>query len=165
MTVPYPDTSNGITLLIRTDFSDDGTWAEVAREAAKDRPIPGQEEWGPNNVFLNPGIRPISDRQFEGMTIDDLLDVAPDPPVPTDEQLRNPQGEPDVTPLHAYVADTMTMTHPDHPILAVNFFLERGENFRLTPAAVAGVECNLSIANLGFDDYIGSADPEGIVHE
>ena len=61
----------------------------------------------------------------------------------------------------------MTFTHPERPILAVNFYLYHGEHFRLTAASMVPVECNLSIANLGFNDYVGSAEmsPDGILRD
>lgn len=159
-----PDTSNGITLVIRTDFSNDTVWKAVVAEASKDQPMFGLPA-SPENVYPNPGIHPVDDRRFEGMTMAQLLQVAPDPPMPSDDELTHPRNPPDVTPLHAYLADSTTMSNPKHPLLAVNFFLDRGQHFRLLPREMAAVECNLSIANLDFGDYIRSAGPDGIVSD
>ena len=54
----------------------------------------------------------------------------------------------------------MTMNHPDRPLLAVSFFLNHGEHFRVADKAMMMTEANLSIANLSSYDYIHSAEPE-----
>jgi hypothetical protein len=61
-----------------------------------------------------------------------------------------------------FVADQMALTNPEHPILVVDLQDEPGRTFRVIPLALGEVENNLSIANMGFDEFAEATDESGI---
>ena len=136
-----------VALLIRTDFSDDATWQALIEELNRPQYLDGD----PNQPLIF-SLEYVDDRQFDGVTMEQLVQ-------------EHGHGEDESSfdgPTYLYLADGTTMTHPDHPILAVNLYLDAGENFRLVPSVVGIVDVNLSIANLSFPDYAGVVDDEGI---
>lgn len=146
--------------LIRTDFSDDAAWNNLVTDLLTERYI---EDISDNMAAY---VAPIDDRQYEGMTMGELLDMVPnldydpsDPDINWDAQPKHFPNEPD-RPLHAYIVDARTFANPDRPILAVNFFLDHGQYFRLAAEAMVLVEANLSIGNLDFGGYDGGAEME-----
>lgn len=58
-------------------------------------------------------------------------------------------------------ADTVTMTHPDHPLLCID--LESRIELRVVPSQLWAIENNLSIANMGIEEFVDLADPDGIL--
>ncbi|MGW4805689.1 DUF6924 domain-containing protein [Kitasatospora sp. NPDC004272] len=76
-----------------------------------------------------------------------------------------------------FLADRTALTGPGHPLLAVTTLLpedcaepgwyaqeiEHGAEFRALAAAVGEINANLSIGNLGFEEFAAAArrDPEG----
>jgi hypothetical protein len=56
----------------------------------------------------------------------------------------------------------VSLTHPEHPILVVDLFDEPGRTFRVVPSEMWSVENNLSIANMGFEDFVGAVDRDGV---
>lgn len=130
-----------VALVIRTDFTDDARWEWLQAELSKPAYLDGTTE----ELFYS--FQFVDDRQFEGVTMEQVVD---DHGHGADEMGFD-------GPTYLYLADGMTMTHPEHPLLAVNLYLDAGESFRLVPAAMPIVDVNLSIANLSFSDYMDSA--------
>jgi len=62
-----------------------------------------------------------------------------------------------------FVADAVTMSGPDHPLLVVNLndTVPCGP-FRTTPRQVQAIENNLSTANMDFSEFAGAVDPAGV---
>jgi uncharacterized small protein (DUF1192 family) len=131
------------SLLIRTDFSDDDVWRVVCEAACAPTNPDGFEAY----------FGFVDDRQLDGATVEALLDVVD-------------QG-------YFFVADTRTITDPEHPILVVNnddpfddddpeFTLPRGATFRVVPSEAWGPENNLSLANMDFEDFANSTDDDGV---
>ena len=50
----------------------------------------------------------------------------------------------------------------DYPLLVVDLQEERGRQFRAVAAEVALVDNNLSIANMGFEEFAGLVDESGV---
>jgi hypothetical protein len=121
------------TPLIRTDFSDESGWRELARAAA----APSPEGFRASLVI-------VDDRAFERATADALAGSA-------------------AGTGHAClgVADGMAMTHAEHPLLCVELRAP-GRSFRIVPGEVWGVENNLAIANMDFEEFADAADEDGI---
>ncbi|WP_406279157.1 DUF6924 domain-containing protein [Nocardia sp. NBC_00881] len=68
---------------------------------------------------------------------------------------------------YVFLADTTTMTDPEHPLLAVDTSDEdaRGDGdpvFRIAPIAMAEVEVNFFLSNVDFEDYASSVDDDGV---
>ena len=125
------------TPLIRTDFSDDQAWRDVARAAVAE-----SEDGFKAHLSL------CDDRAFEAAKPEELA-----------------QSPADVA-RHAclFVADAMTMTHDEHPLLCVDLRSPR-RSFRVVPGALWGVENNLAIANMDFEEFADAVDADGIFRD
>ena len=121
-------------LVLRTDFSDDAAWEKVCTAIRE-----------PVGEF-RANVDCISDRAYDGLTVEQLLALAK-------------QG-PDRT--FAFLVDGAALTRPDHPILVVDLGDEPGRTFRVIPSEMWGVENNLSLANMDFHEFADNADPDGV---
>lgn len=126
-----PNTND--TPLIRTDFSDDAAWKQLIESARK----PSEDGFLANLHF-------ISERDFEGVAAEEL-------------------GRSSAGTNHAvlFVADQVTMTHPECPVICVNVFAPE-RMFRVIPSELWSAENNLSLANMDFDEFADSAAKDGI---
>nr|WP_225728362.1 MULTISPECIES: hypothetical protein [unclassified Nocardia] len=92
----------------------------------------------------------MNDPEFEGLSPEAL-------------QAKQPGGA-----IVSFLADEITLTHPEHPILAVrvlppqDFDHRDYRPFRVVPAQLWGVENNINIANLGWEDFANRVDTDGI---
>ncbi|MFE9171555.1 DUF6924 domain-containing protein [Streptomyces kebangsaanensis] len=139
-------------LVVRTDYHDDQTWQDVAAAL--------MEPWGDRQYEAQ--VHFINDPAWAGATVDEVLTA-----VRADEDL-----------TVVFLADRTTMQTESHALLAVTTLTreecvddedyeqltEFGHEFRTTPAGVHEVHANLSIGNLGFEEYAARAhdDPQGI---
>jgi len=88
----------------------------------------------------------VSDPKYDGLTADQLPSLLSED-----------------SPLSfALIIDRTALSHPDHPILVIDLRDEPGRTFRVIPSALWEVENNLSIANMGFDEFANAVDQEGI---
>ncbi len=122
-------------LIIRTDFSDDAVWKKIV--SALQQPD--------DSLFLF-NMELLEDPQYTDATADMLVTS-----VPKDYQ-------------HPFIAiaDSDTMLGPEHPLLMIDLADEPGNQFRAIPASVAAIENNLSIANMGFDEFAQEVDDDEI---
>ncbi|MDJ0104977.1 hypothetical protein QM646_01030 [Rhodococcus erythropolis] len=132
------------SLLIRTDFTDDGAWREIAVAAM----APVSE--GDGDLEFAAYLTCIDNRDYDGLTVDGLLGLIGEPP-----------------PYYAFLVDTETVRTPEHPIVAVYTGPDepdrpRGKTFRVIPAEMWSVENNLSIANMDFESFADSTDDDGV---
>ncbi|MER7179162.1 hypothetical protein ABT404_06725 [Streptomyces hyaluromycini] len=139
-------------LVVRTDYEDDRAWQDVT--AALMAP------WG-DGVY-EACVHLVDDPAWADAAVDEIL-----PAVSADENL-----------AVVSLADRTTMRTESHPLLAITTLTreecaddedyeqltEFGTEFRTTPAGVHDVHANLSIGNLGFEEYAAWAhdDAEGI---
>ncbi|MGV9451551.1 DUF6924 domain-containing protein [Streptomyces sp. NPDC003635] len=139
-------------LVVRTDYRDDLAWQEVRAALL--------EPWGDRQYEAR--VHFVDDSVWAGATVDAVLHA-----VGADENL-----------AVVFLADLATMQAGCHPLLAVTTLTreeclddedyeqltEFGREFRTVPAGVHDVHANLSIGNLGFEEYAGWAhdDPEGV---
>ena len=121
-------------LLIRTDFSDQSAW---------DRLIAAARE--PGDIFMF-NMEVVDDRTNSSMTLEQLMAALP-------------EGYP-----HSFmvVADSVAISQPDHPLLVVDLGAERGRQFRAVAAVISQIDSNLSIANMGFEEFAGLVDAGGV---
>jgi hypothetical protein len=125
---------SGNALVIRTDFSDEAAW---------DRLCGAIRTPSPDFGFLA-NVDFVSDRQYDGATADALVAEAPD-----SQQL-------------LFVADRVALTHPEQPLLAVYYFDKPFRSLRVIPSELWGVENNISLANMDFDEFAENVGPDGI---
>jgi uncharacterized protein DUF6924 len=128
-----PETTNA--LVLRTDFSDDAAWAEVC-DRIRD---PSLDDFRAN-------VDCVSDRAFEGLR-----------PAEVPELLR-----PASRHTFLFLVDTRTITDPEHPVVVVDLYDEPGKSFRVIPSEMWGVENNLSLANMDFQEFAEAADRDGV---
>jgi hypothetical protein len=143
---------------IRTDFSSDSSWEFVCDEvrkpnaelqgafdlmmAANAHLASGAE--GPNGCIAYVEI--LDSPDFADMRLEQILQLVPH----------------DFPHTFLFIFDHLTASHVDHPILVVDLFHERGRTFRATPNQIQGIENNLSIANMDWEDFAESVDQDGI---
>ena len=128
-----PKTDNSI--LLRTDFSDDAAWAALCELVQ----VPSEEGFQAH-------LDCISDPAYDGLTVEQLLALAP-------------KGG-DHT--FAFLADRVALTNPERPVLVVDLYDEPGRTFRVMPREMWGVENNLSIANMDYYEFADNVDADGI---
>jgi hypothetical protein len=142
-TLPKLDSS----LLVRTDFASDDDWRLVSEKA--------QQE---NADGFRAYIEPVSDLAFDGATWQAVKEAVP----------ANDHGA-----SVLFIADGMTLTSPDHPILVVDLtdtFLSVAEfaeiadrtPFRCIPSELCSVENNLNISNMGWEEFASAVDSSGV---
>jgi hypothetical protein len=121
-------------LLVRTDFANHAAWNRLIAEA---------REPGDMSIF---NMEVVDDRANSGMTVEQLMAALP-------------EGYP-----HTFVvvADCAAISQPDHPLLVVDLVGERGRQFRAVAAVISQIDSNLSIGNMGFEEFAGLADDGGV---
>ncbi|WP_316776008.1 DUF6924 domain-containing protein [Streptomyces sasae] len=139
-------------LVVRTDYDDDRAWQDVTAALT--------EPWG--DGAYEACVHFVDDPAWADAPVDQTLPV-----VSADENLSV-----------VFLADRTTMRTEGHPLLAITTLTreeclddedyeqltEFGTEFRTTPAGVHDVHANLSIGNLGFEEYAAWAhdDAEGV---
>ena len=134
--------------VIQTDFSSDDQWAAI-----RDLIIAEQPEF--------PFVNFVSDLAHRDQSVADVVRSLPD----------------NYPALHCYIVDRDSIENPEHPVLVVGFYaadhksLERspretpeGEisTFRALPSQIWSIEANLSLSNLGFDEFEACVDADGV---
>lgn len=139
-------------LVIRTDFSDDESWAVVVGELCL--------SWGPDGAFPA-RVQVVDAPVWSGVTADEVLAA-----VDEDEYLSV-----------VFVADRYTMESPARGVLALStvwedegdldpvYYQELIESpepreFRAAPAAVHAVHVNVTLGNMGFAEFAATASAE-----
>jgi tetratricopeptide (TPR) repeat protein len=127
-----PITENA--LVLRTDFSDEVAWKAVCKSIKEaDGEFQAQ-------------IEIVDDPTFDGLAVSELATSF--------------AGE--ATPPFAFIVDKFTLTNPVQPILVVDLQNESTRTFRVTPAALWAVENNLSIGNMGFEEFATAVEADGV---
>ncbi len=123
------------SLLIRTSFGDDDAWAEVLDL------INAQTDEG-----FRAQVEVVNDRSFDGATAEALngLDRGG---YPFD---------------FIFVADEKTLSSVEHPILAVRLNAEEVQTFLVPSASLWVAENNLSVGNMGFEEFADNVDENGV---
>ncbi|MGH1350548.1 MAG: DUF6924 domain-containing protein [Methyloligellaceae bacterium] len=129
-------TDQAASLVIRTDFSDDALYRSVCDAIRK-----------PQDGFTA-NVRCVSDRQYDALSIEKLAPLI-------DKSKHS----------FIFVIDQTTLSKSDNPVLVVDLASEPHRTFRVLPSLVWGVESNLSIANMGFEEFVEIADSDGVVRE
>ena len=120
--------------LVRTDFSSDQGWREAVRQAT------AQTEDG-----FRAELEPIDHRRFEGQSPEALA---------ANERWKG-RGA-------LFVVDAHTIEDCECSILCVDLSGRPIRTFRAIPSALWGVENNLRLANMDFDEFLRAAGEDGI---
>ena len=129
-----PETENA--LVLRTDFSDQDAWEDICRLIQK--PV-GILRFRANIEFL-------SNVEYADITRDQLLNLIPR----------------DYNHSFIIVADRVAISGPEHPLLIVDLFDESAPEFRAIPSTIQGIENNLSIGNMDFEEFADAVDQDGV---
>lgn len=137
MTRALPD--DGVSLLIRTDFSDDERWRATVDAASQTWDLGD----GMNAVAA---LSVVDDAAFDGLTLAELADVIDGPP------------------YYVFLADADTIADQEHSILAVDTSGDSTDfpTFRVHPSQMPSVENNLSLANMDFEDFASAVGADGV---
>ncbi|MCU0434117.1 MAG: hypothetical protein MUC87_11730 [Bacteroidia bacterium] len=132
--IQLPDTEN--PLVLQTCFDDEQAWHDIVTIIS----TPTEDEG-----FLAV-VDYLSDGSFENLSVEEII----------------ADDESPYTHTFIFIADKDTFTHNEYPLLCVDLRDEPGRSFRVVPAQVQSVENNLSIANMGFEDFADSVDEDGV---
>ena len=61
-----------------------------------------------------------------------------------------------------FIADSTTLTSPDHPVLVVDLLDDTRHPFRCIPAELWAVDNGLNIANMDWADFADAVDESGV---
>ncbi|WP_157437648.1 DUF6924 domain-containing protein [Actinoplanes subtropicus] len=126
--------ASGTSLVIRADFAHPEAWERLRSAIAEPSPWDGFVAY----------VEVVDDPADEGLTAARLVETAP----------------PGTDQSFAFLVDTVTLTHPDQPVLVVN--LRDGDTFRVVPPEMWSVQNNLSISNMDWAEFAGSVDDDGV---
>ena len=119
--------------LVRADFGDDEAWRSLLAAATSESPDGFRAE-----------LRIVDDERLAGRSTAELL------------------GEDWHGAAVLFVADRQSLTNPERPILCVDLLDQPGRSFRCIPSELWGVENNLRLANMDWDDFATVVDDNGI---
>jgi hypothetical protein len=129
-----PQTEN--PLVLRTDFSNQATWERIFAEIQK-----------PVGIFrFRANVKFLDDAEYADITKAQLVRLIPA----------------NYNQTFIFIADQITMSHPEHPLLIVDLYEGSGNEFRAIPSQIQGIENNLSIANMDFEEFAEAVDENGI---
>lgn len=129
-----PNTEN--PLVLRTDFSDNAAWERICKLIRQ--PV--------SLLRFRANVEFVDDAAYEDISKDQLLEL-----IPNDY-------------AHSFIifVDRTAISRPEHPLLVVDLYEKSGREFRALPSQVQGIENNLSIANMDFEEFADSVDQDGI---
>ncbi|MFG2097189.1 DUF6924 domain-containing protein [Streptomyces sp. NPDC048612] len=119
--------------VILTDFQHPDAWRALVAVLTKDDTTP---------------IEVYEDAACDSAGVDELIAAMP--------------SAPDKRPDCFFVADSMTLTHPEHPLLAVSLDEDdEGRAFRIIPKQIPTMASTLFIAHSDFSGYAEGVDDDG----
>lgn len=131
-TLPKTD----VSLLVRTDFTDDGAWEQLRNEAQ-----------AVNEDGFRAYIEPVSDQGFEGADWQAVKAA-----VRTNEDGASV----------LFIADSFAFTAREHAILVVSLDDTDEPPFRVIPSELWGIDNNLNISNMDWREFADAVDEDGI---
>lgn len=123
-------------LVLRTDFSNSAAWDQIC--AAIREPV---DKFG----FLA-HVDFLDRERYANITKEQLLELIPE----------------DYNHSFIIVVDTIAISNPEHPLLIIALHENPGGEFRAIPSQIQGIENNLSIANMDFDEFAHAVDKDGV---
>ena len=130
--IPILDTEH--SLVRRTDYADDATWDILS--AAIQAPV------GEFRAY----VTLVSNPNYRGLNVAQVCELLP-------AGFRH---------SFLFVVDEIAIRDPEHPVLVIDLHDKPGRTFRVIPSEMWGVENNLSIANMDFEDFADNVDVDGV---
>ena len=129
---PIPNTK--LAPVIRTDFSNQPVWEAICAELRE--PVDG--------FYAN--VEFIDDPAFADLSPEQLLD----------------RIQKDINHLFMIVVDHTAISNPEHDLLVLDIYQEPVRAFRALPVEIQGIENNLSISNMDFEEFADYIDEDGV---
>jgi hypothetical protein len=123
------------SLLVRVDFSDEAAWARLVEHVARE-----------NEDGFRAYVEPIDDREFSAADWPAVKAAVPE----------NDEGASLV-----FVADLLALSADDHPVLVIDLFSD-SPPFRCEADSLWGVENNLNIGNMDWEDFAEHLASDGV---
>jgi len=127
-----PQTEN--PLVLRTDFSGQSAWEKIC--AAIQKPVGGFRAY----------VEFIDDVAYQDITKEHLLRLVP----------------PDYAHSFIILVDRTAVSLPEIPLLIIDLYDAPGREFRAIPSQIQGIENNLSISNMDFEEFADAVDEDGV---
>lgn len=124
--------TEGATLLVRTDFSDQERWQAVRTAVTT-----------PNEDDFLADLHIVDDSAYRDLTTDQIASLAPP------ESL-------------FVLADRVALTGPGMPLLVVLLSEEDREELRVIAEELPSIENNISLANMDWEEFADAADDDGV---
>ena len=124
------------SLVIRTAFTDDAAWDCVCQLIQ----LPQTDD------NFHASVECISDSSLAGLTPQKAASVLP-------AGSRRP---------FVFLVDSRTIADPEHPVLVVDLVDEPGRFFRVIPSEAWGIENNLRLANMDFNEFLQSLAEDSV---
>ncbi len=121
-------------LLIRTDFSDPTAWQQLIAAVSE-----------PGDPFIF-NMEIVDDNANNSASVEQLMSALPE----------------DYPHTFMVVADKIAISQPDYPLLVADLLEQRGSQFLAVAAYVASIDNNLSIGNMGFEEFAWLIDETGV---
>jgi hypothetical protein len=121
-----------VTLLIRTDFSDQEAW-QALRTAVT---TPNEDDFLAN-------VHLVDDPENRDLTSEQIAALAP-------------------TPSPLIVADNVAITSPEQPLLVIHLTERGSEQLRVIAEQLWGIENNISLGNMDWEEFAEAADNDGV---
>ncbi|MDB6108573.1 MAG: hypothetical protein JWR69_323, partial [Pedosphaera sp.] len=118
------------------DFSDQSAWEGICATIG--------EPAGDLGFLAN--VECVDDAEYDGVRAEQLLKSVPE----------------DYPFSFIMLLDHTAISQPDHPLLIIDLLEEPGREFRAIPSQIQSIENNLSIANMGFEEFADAADESGV---
>lgn len=132
MSSPIPVCDN--LVLIRTCFADEKRWRELLH-VAQSQPEPFAA-W----------FKVVDDPSFDGKVVDQVLAALPK----------------EYAHEAIFIADERAVSEEGFPCLIVGPLGGELQIYRAVASELAGIDSNLSIANMGYEEFAGAAGPDGV---
>jgi uncharacterized protein YbcV (DUF1398 family) len=132
--IQIPDTENPV--VIRTDFSNQAAWEKICGTIRK-----------PVGIFrFRANVEFLDDPEYAGLTKDQFLECVPK----------------NYNRTFIIIVDQFAISDPDHPLLIIDLYDGSGRDFRAIPSKIQGIENNLSIGNMDFEEFADAVDEDGV---
>ncbi|MFF4740441.1 DUF6924 domain-containing protein [Streptomyces sp. NPDC001262] len=126
------------TPVVRTDFSDQEAWENVCRAIES-----------PNGQGFVANVDFIDDTACRSLTAEELVALVP-------EDYEHPL---------LVVVDGVALSSDEMPLLCIDLWEERGRTIRVIAREFWGIENNLTLSNMYFDDFAESVDDDGVFRD
>lgn len=148
---------SGTTPLLRTDFSDDMLWQVVRNALAPDEGS-DEDEWDLDPAY-EPNIAPVADQRLAGATGAALAALLGERAygyvlLADDRSMEEAASGGELTVVYVDLSVS--------PEDAEEFGSLQGREFRCVVGEVAGIEANLAIANMDFEEFADNVDADSV---